>query len=500
MRAGTIAVVGVVLAVAAKPATAGPVNQPPRPLEVIAIASRSSPAAWTGVDRYLATIAGSSAVQGEAVMWKGLAVALGVPDGLTGLEASAPIYAIYADDGQNHGLVVVTRVRDASALASSASGLAIEPRGKWVTIGAKPLVDLVSSWAMWTLVASSPTPGVQVTIYPGALLARYQNELAGVRTSFGQVPMASAILGMFDATLAVIGEAERVQVTLDAKADRGWLDVAVIPRAGTVLATWVDEQAPSDYALASSLPTGMVVLAGRLTLGPYRDGFFTLAKQFYSALAGPDIMSATEALMAAATGEFAVSGDFIPGSPMRFSELFGLTDGKAGKAAIDSMVQAMANAHKLSVGGIETTYTLGPDTTYAGVVVHEVDSAVDTSKLAGAQKTSVESMLPGGKVVTSWATRDRVAVMTSGTDASHVIDLLAGTTPKSKLSGPTAALVDASRQRKDSIVAVVHLDRFVPGTPPGAADMVTTVGFSRHAMRLHLDLLASLFAALANKP
>jgi hypothetical protein len=497
MRAGTIAVLGVVLAVAATPVSAAPQNQPQRPLEVIAVASRSSPAAWSGLNAYVAAF-GVPAGTLEGQMWKAVMTGLGV-DALEGLD-SGPVYAIYVDDGQTRGLVIVTRVRDMAQLAAGSPSLAIEPRGKWVTIGAKPLVDLVSSWAMWTLVASSPKPGVQVTVYPGALLARYQNELAVARTSFAQMPMATAIVGTFDAALAVIGEAERVQLTLDAKADRGWVDLAVIPRAGTVLAKWVDEQAPSDYAMASSVPAGMVLLAGRLTLGPYRDGFFALAKQFYSALAGPDIMSATEALMAAATGEFAVSGDFVPGSPMRFSELFGLNDGKAGKAAIDSIVQAMANAHKLSVGGIETTYTLGPDTTYAGVVVHEVDSVVDTSKLAGTQKASVESMIPGGKAVTLWAARDRVAVMTSGSDASRVIDLLAGTTPKTKLSGPAAALVDASRQRRDSIVAVVHLDRFVPGVTPGAADIVTTLGFSTHAMRLHVDLPASLFAAIVNKP
>ena len=204
--------------------------------------------------------------------------------------------------------------------------------------------------------------------------------------------------------------------------------------------------------------------------------------------------------MAVATGEFAVAGDFTPGSPMRFSELFGLSDGTAGKAAVDSIVQAMANAHKLSVGGIETTYTLGPDTTHAGVVLHEVDSAIDTSKLSPAQKASVDAMIPGGKATSQWAVRDRIAVMTSGDDASGVIDVLAGTAPKTKLASSTASLVDGARQRKDSIVTIFHVDRIVPALTPGAADIVFSLGFSTHAMRLHVDVLAAMFAALASKP
>ena len=187
MRTGTTVVVGILLAVAAAPVAAAPANQPQRPLEVIAVASRSSPSAWSGMDKYLAGIAGAAAPHGEAIMWKAIDGGLGVP-GLGGLEPNAPVYAITPYDGQNHGVVLVTRSMDASRLANSATGLAIEARGKWVTIGAKPLVDIVSGWAMWTLVANPPPPGVQITVYPASLLARYQNGLAAARTSFAQAP------------------------------------------------------------------------------------------------------------------------------------------------------------------------------------------------------------------------------------------------------------------------------------------------------------------------
>src|SRR5580704_10836999 len=119
MRRWMIAVAGMVVLVVAQPAHAGGATAPTRPLEVIGLASRGSPAAWKGIEKLVAsanpifdpTGAGNKL---EPLVWQGLAGALGVPT-LAGLDTSAPLYVIYADDGQNRGLVVVTRVSDATA-------------------------------------------------------------------------------------------------------------------------------------------------------------------------------------------------------------------------------------------------------------------------------------------------------------------------------------------------------------------------------------------------
>ena len=142
MRRG-IAALGMVVLFLGVPRDAAPANPPSRPLEVIGVLSRGSPAAWSGLDKLVSSAGAPASGTIEAVMWQGLAGGLGVP-ALSGVDTSGPVYAIYADDGQTRGMVLVVRVSDAPALAKSTEGLALEPRGKWATIGPKPLVDLVA--------------------------------------------------------------------------------------------------------------------------------------------------------------------------------------------------------------------------------------------------------------------------------------------------------------------------------------------------------------------
>jgi hypothetical protein len=392
-------------------------------------------------------------------------------------------------------------VSDSSALTNSASALAIEPRGKWATIGPKPLVDLVAPWAMWTLVANQPPrTGVLVTIYPAALLTRYQGELAAARTQFATNPMGPSLVGMLDGIIGLAGDSDHLELTVDANADRGWMEWSVAPKAGTDLAKFVAQQSPSDYGLLADLPAGAFGAAGRLTLGPFRDRFLELTKQLYGAFSANEVIAAAEGLMKASTGEFAVGVDVVPGSPMHFVELFGLSDHKAGTAAVDGMVGALGHAHSVSVANIDTTYTLGPDSTYDGVVLHEVDSSVDVTKLPADQKASIDLTMPGGKMTMQMGVRDRLAVFGTHGDAARAIDLIHGTVPRTKLSGAVASLIEASRQRKDSAVMVMHLDRLLPSSSANAADLVMTLGFASHALRLHVDVLASLIAALVHKP
>jgi hypothetical protein len=396
---------------------------------------------------------------------------------LDGLDAAAPLHALWLDDGKLSGLAIVGKVHDEDALASGAKPAEVVIKDGWAVVGSKDIVEIAAPYALTTLVAQPPvTP--TATVYVDTALARYKDKVVAWRNAtivrvrrLGAVELTARAI---DAFLAMMRESDELRISVDAERGLGTLDVSLVPHAGSTVAAFVAAQQPSEMPLLGKLPasSGSVLIAGRFASGPFRG---KLLQTMLPAL-GPDLVANLGTIAGGLTGEVAVAGDVAPDGIV-VTQLLGI-DAAAADAAgktLELLAPRQPNAKLL------------PEIAHDGVTIRLLEQT----------RAVATPLVPAGTQQTALATFDQLLVLAfapdAGAPAARAIDAARGNAPRFTPSPELASVLAAARARHDSIVAWIDVGALRRG--PSTA-MAIALGFADHAAHLRIQMPAATLKAL----
>ena len=310
-----------------------------------------------------------------------------------------------------------------------------------------------------------------------------------------------------DGLSSIAHDADEVRVTLDASTAEAWLDLAFVPHPHSRFAGFVAQQRPDDFHLLDDLPpaTAQLVFGSRLRMGPYRAGVIAMMAQLYrspSTEIGPQM----ERLMNATSGTIAVTGQFDHGG-MTMTQIAGLDDRAAAKAALDRILARFANGQTRQVGPTAVTYrAITPPLEHDHVPLLRFETTYDTSHAPSATRAMIARMSPGMVQHTAFATFDHELVFAMARDAAgevaRAIDVARGNAAGLTLPPASAALVDAARARKDSAILVIDVGSLLSGFGHGSgtpAPFSMTLGAAGGALHLGFTLPVASIQALRHR-
>ncbi|HEY0193818.1 MAG TPA: hypothetical protein VGC42_22030 [Kofleriaceae bacterium] len=507
--------VGTAAALAASaPAEAkGPAGAPPPELLVtVAIGPAST---LRGLQAYVEAVKpNTGALVSEPIIRHQLAAAAGVPS-LDGLDAGSWTYVLVSDHNSSMAITVAGKVRDAKALTAAVGADHLTIKDGWAVVGERANVDRDAAFALATLVTQPAPKQLTATVYLPQLLARYQQQLHQVRNQVASsmprssAQMATIVNAYVDGIASLGADTDKLIVTLDAAADLGSLDVALVPRAGSRLAQFVAAQKPTDYALLGKLPPlqPSMVMAGGIDLGPYHDGMLQTMAAFLDPTGSKEVLAALEQLRKTMTGEVAFTLQMAPGAGLQMAQLFGTSDAKVADASLASMLALFRTGRSFEVQGAKTTIqSTATPTTYDGVTIRGYDTTMDLTKAEPAQRQMATLMGSDKPVHAQVAAFDKLAMVVatkdSQADAHRAIDTARGKAAAYAPSPEIKAQLDASRARKDSMAMVFDVGKlvaaFLPAATLGNLPVVISLGTADKQAHLRFVLPASLLRGLAS--
>ncbi|MCE9578836.1 MAG: hypothetical protein K8W52_37270 [Deltaproteobacteria bacterium] len=523
MRGSVVRSIGVVSVVAGLASMAHARPAAKVPASVLATVERGPASARDGLIAYANAIKpGTGIALTDPVVSSLFARAVGLAT-IDGLDAAQPEFLVWVDDGTVRGAAVVGAIADDAVLSKEAAGLAIARDHGRAIVGAKPVVDQIGAWALAAL--RQPEQGrPSATIYVGNGLARYRAELATLRSKltvgsvFGggasagmQGAMAGLASTIFDGTLALAGDTERVILTFDADPTVAGIDVALVPRAGSKLAKFVAAQGANDFALIDKLPAGAgaVVAAGAFHAGPYRNAVGVAMAALYAGGDASVMVAPTLELMQATTGEFAATTRMSAGG-MQNVQLMSIASPAAAARAHARLMTAIANPISMTVIGLKATlHASAQPLVYDGLAIGSFETAIDQTTLTAVQKAAMSKTMPGGRAVTYMGLVDRLAITVSGSDGEAatraVIDSARGHAAALVLGADLQPLVDAARARRDSAIMILDMNLMrgiaaPPGTALPVLTMMMSAGFADHRAHLRMTMPVATFRSAAGLP
>jgi hypothetical protein len=499
------------------PVDAKPNAPPPELLASVAIGPVTT---FRGLQAYAEAIRpGSGAMLTDQVVRHGIAAAVGASS-LDGLDPVSWMYLLVIATSGDPEVALLGKVADAKALETAAGTDHLVTGGGWAVIGARPLIDRIGPYAL-SAIAPQPAPRApSATVYLPQVVARYHTQLEAVRTQLlasfptaGPGPVGKFFASYIDGLASLVTDAERVVVMLEATPDLASLDLALMPRPRSRLATFVGSQRPSEFALLARLPatTPAVLVGGHVELGPYREGVLAMLATVYGPEASHDMLATLGALTKVMTGEIAAAMQFGRGTGLAFTQLYGVTDTRAANKALASFLALFKTGRVIDMPNMSTTITTNPDTaTHDGVVLRSYDTSYDFSMAPEDQRKLLVAMNPGGMQHVELAAFDSLGVIVAGPDSraevGRVIDAVRDKAPRFAAPHVIDDLLAASRAHKDSVALVMDLGVFVAmatGAPMGSGTEPALLSFGTADRTLHIRIAlpaTTLRAMTAVKP
>ncbi len=447
---------------------------------------------------------------------------------LDGARADAPAVLLVRSPKAGPPQALLVAVADEAKLRKSAAGIAIRIEGGHALLGPQAAVDALAPYAFgWVARKAAPAAPIAIVHVP-ALLAAYRQDLMNgleqMKTAMASTPGTASMGDIFDAEVsgfvALLEQSSAIEIRLEASADDAGIDLALVPKPGTSLASFVALQKPASDRLLRKLPamkSTAFAAVGELHLGSLRASFQPFIEQimarFLSVPLDDKIRAGLNAWFDAFTGEIAIVGDIAP-EGMQFVELAGASDGSKAAQASRSLFASLVGAgeHTLDNFGVKSVYTGIPDAgTHDGVALSGYRVKVDLSSLPPA---SAKSYPFKNGMVTTFAGWDDVFGVAVGptTDSAKVmgsvIDASRGKAPRLELATGLRALLDSSRARGESFAMVMNLSGVMASfakvpAPAARSGLVFAFGFQggRAHMRVALpaEHLLEIIAVTAGK-
>ncbi len=484
----------VVMAVVVSSAAAAGTPKPKtaRPAALFAVVTRDAPRAFDGLHAFGAAALPAGAIPDDldGTMLHAIENIVGAPD--RAIDPTGPIYVLMVDDAHASGLVLVGRSGEP---AIAPGGVSIKRKHGWSAIGVKPALDAVADYALSTMIAKAPPPGLTARIYVPGLLARFKDDIADARAamlgtlgSTAGAGMSDVFASYVDGMLSVATDLDEVQITIDGDAANLTLDTKLAARPGSRFARFISAQRPSDFSLLSKLPDlGAFEVAGSATLGPYHDGWLALTSQMFGVAANGPLLSAFDAALKASNGDFAIATTFGAGVASTF--VFGAADARALDGALGRAIALFASGLDLHLAGFPIRYKPAVAATVDGVALHGLDGTIDTSKTTPQMKAALALTMPDGVQNVEVAQVGGLAIVSSGPPsilaaAKRFIAIAHGTASGPLLPPALVQLVTMAREHRDSLLVLVDLGTVLAAQlhrQPSPAPFAISIGFDRDA-------------------
>ncbi|HWO21730.1 MAG TPA: hypothetical protein VNO30_23330 [Kofleriaceae bacterium] len=429
---------------------------------------------------------------------------------IDGLDEQSTIYVLAVDGGPAlKGVAALGKVADEARLKQGVGQAHLVKKNGWAVIGPKPIAEKIAPFALGTLSAQAITGLPVATVYTANLMVRYKTEIAEARKKLldgagaagGQ--MAGMMQAYFDGLLSALADSERAIVTFDATKDVAAADLALVPKAGSRLGKFIGAQQPADYGLVAKLPAAQapVLVAGHLDAGPYRASLLELSTMMFGSGTAAGITAAVGALFKAASGDFAMAMQMGGPKGMELTQLFGISDEKAGSKAMDQLFDALKKPLTTTMMGMTTTQTLNPKpATHDGVTIRTIDITYDLSKAPPDTKAAMEKMIAKSGAATRTALFDKLGLVVMAADggagATAAIDAVRG---KGKRYAPPAQVTDflaGSRVRKESVAMIADIGAAM-GLGAAGRTMMLSMGFADKRAHFRLALPAATIRGFA---
>jgi len=421
---------------------APPPPRAPMPAEVVAILT---------VPSYDATAPGYYAFIDAVKPGEGAALRAMADEGIaeeldrSALDWARPMHLVVVAPpaGGAPDLVLVAAVRDAGKLSKRRHADRVaRVSGAWAAIGPPRAVEQTWRWALGTLATSAVPTTSHITVFPAAIRAHWGAALEAELDpddSQAKALARDAVLGLLDQTQ---------QVAIDAELARGvvTLDLAITPRAGTLLAAWFAAQKPSSFTVFEHLPleTPLGTMAMHMSLGPFAEPVRTLIwNTLRTELGelGPRTAALLETIWSLSTGEYA---GVTVGTTGTVVNAIGINDPAKARAEIDVMAKALSEV-KLPDG------------------VHIV---IDTQTHADVPIRIGKLVADGESVVVSigWAAWDTtLAIAMNDLDGAALASAIDRSRSKPAVPASMAKVIADGRSRGDCLLWTVDM---VPGEQP----------------------------------
>lgn len=470
----------------------------PRPAGVIATIEFGNDDAFRGMRAFVDEIKpGTQAELTAAAVTPKLATMVGAP-ALDGLDAMSPRFAVWFDDGATKGFTFVGKFKDANALRKNLGQATAAFHGDWAVVGNPAVVTKVKGYAFEVFPQLRSVASPTITVDVPQLLRRYRKDIDDAHKQYvalaATMPNTAQMSAMLDAyftgALSMLEDSDQAVMVIGADKQLGAVDISLIPRARTRLATFVGAQKPSAFAQVQQLPAtpSMMIAAGRFDSGPYRQGLLDMMASIYPQLEGKAMVELLRQLMAASTGEFAFSGQFALGKGMEVLGVFPMVDAAAPIAAADKFIAWLGQGRTMMQMSVKTTMVAAKPTAIGGTAVRGYDTTFDFSTVPQQQREMMKAMMPSG-MASRFAMIDKLAVVSMSTDPTTTLSAgiaaasgkAAGLAP----SGSAAALLRDARAHHDSLAFVIDIGATI-GKPP--IPFMISLGFeTAHA---HLRMVA----------
>lgn len=397
---------------------------------------------------------------------------------LDGLDATSPRFAVWFDDGAAKGFTFVGKFTDPSALRKNLGQATAAFKGNWAVVGDPAVVAKVQGYALDVFPQLGSVASPTITVDVPQLLRRYRKAIDDAHKQYvalaAAMPNTAQMSAMLDAyfsgALSMLEDSDLAVMVLAADKQLGEVDLLLVPRAKTRLATFASLQKPSAFVQLRQLPASpsMLIAAGRFDSGPYRQGLLDMMASIYPQVEGKAMVELLRQLMAASTGDFAFSGTFALGKGMEVFGVFPMVDAAAPLAAADKFIAWLGQGRTMTQMNVKTTMVAAKPTTISGITVRGYDTTFDFSTAPQEQREMMKAMMPSG-MASRFAMIDKLGVVSMSTDPTATltagIAAASGKAAGFEASGVVAALLRAARIDKDSLAFVIDIGAVIGKSP-----------------------------------
>lgn len=499
-----MACIGLVLMIA----TIGGVRARPKPSVTVLAHVTTGPAKARDGLRVFAVASGvaSAAAQPDDLVRSGLARLLSGRS-LDGIDVSGRLHLVIAEIDGALSCALLAPVADGKRIENDVGAGPRRIGGGWVAVGPEPLLDGIGRPALDTIAAQRSAAALTFALDLTPTVGfdpRFRDASSKLMTSLAEMvgDRGAQLVGkVADWLSSLTAQVDRLVVTIGTTPDTGWIDLALTPTPDSELAKFVAAQRPTDYALLGRLPPAPapLMLAGTLALGPYHARYLALlADVFGGNLDKPGF----DALGDASNGAFAGAEQLEPGTGMRMTWLFGLSDPRAAGEAFSRVLDFAAQDHTFDAAGMSVTVKRQPGSTlYDRVVLRGYDVTVGFPKQLPIVRALLEEIVPA-RLGTLLATFDGTGMIAMAPDASaearRGIDAARGKahfTPAPRL----VRWLAESRTRRDS--AAILFDpaatlSAVTGQASSPQPVLITFGFADRRVHVRVELQPAALGTL----
>ncbi|MFO7561434.1 MAG: hypothetical protein R6X02_02220 [Enhygromyxa sp.] len=400
-------------------------------------------------------------------------------------------------------LALLVEAKDPAKLSeqAKAEGHEVEQRDKLLLIGPAGVVDAAKDFAFANLTRYPDHS--EIIIYPKLLMSSYASTLRdGIGASMavlgaGNDGLAQMMRSYVEAIVALGEQTDRLVLSVGGGSGSADLIARVYPIQGSLLASYIAAQTPSDHALLSKLPaeSGMMLASGHLRAGAAGDAFLDWSVKtmtpIYGSMSADEWMALFKPWLDNLDGSFAMrmhmtmptpTGQAAPVPAMQMHALLGINDATTLRAAWREMLNKMMAGAAIEMMGMKVIAKHTPDALeHDGVPIDLYSTSVDASGLPPAQAAAMQAAGSGEQAM-HLAAFDKVAAMTSadadGQTMRTLIDTVRGKQGGLELSGNFAKALEASKQRGDSMLMVFDFAAVMASMPTPPPSPIPFSGMS----------------------